>query len=447
VRIAIPILALACASSCDPQKADWGLEAIRTMKTPADPPLACGARTMVDRSSERDRCGFGAGTHPAESLGVDATFRALLPIRHVVVVMKENRSFDHIFGKLHDRGQPNVEAVPPTFSNPDANGNAVFPSHAMTTCILFDPAHQSESMLRCVDDGKMDGFVKNAALTTSSDGTFTMQYNDESDLPFYYWLAKTYAMADRHFAPTVSGTFANRAFMMFGTNAGVVDTGILYPPPSTPSIFHLLMNAGFTWGAYSDGLALSGTLDWGPNEPGVHTMKELLDALDAGTLPNVSFVDGVESWDDDHPKADLQAGEAWLKDIYGHAIASPQWQRMAILFTYDEGGGFADHVPPPEGCSALPTRSPFTRMGPRVPLIAISPWAKRNYASHVVHDHTAITRFIEAVFDLPALTARDANMDALMDLFDFSCGRDLSVGAAPEPGMDGCPVRPPKGTD
>jgi phospholipase C len=77
-------------------------------------------------------------------------------------------------------------------------------------------------------------------------------------------------------------------------------------------------------------------------------------------------------------------------------------------------------------------------MGPRIPLVTISPWSKRGYVSHVVHDHTAITRFVEAIFDLPALTARDANSDALLDMFDFGCGRDRAVAAAPSPGTGGC---------
>jgi phospholipase C len=300
-------------------------------------------------------------------------------------------------------------------------------------------------MLRCVDAGKMDGFVLNAANTTDTDGHFVMDYYDEEDLPFYYWLARSYAISDRHFAPTVSGTFANRAFFLFGTNAGVVDTGIVFPPPNTPSLFQLLMNAGFTWGAYSDGSPFSGDLDWKSNDPGVHRMQDLYDALDAGTLPNVAFVDGIEDVDDDHPTADLQLGEARVRTIYDHAVASPEWQRLAILWTYDEGGAFADHVPPPRGCLPLPSRSPLTDLGPRIPLVAISPWARRGYASHVVHDHTAITRFIEALFDLPALTARDANSDALLDLFDFSCGRDLSLPEPPSVGSGGCPRLNPVG--
>lgn len=434
-RPAFFALALAACSST------WGLDAVDGMKTPPDPPVRCGA--VISAAPAITGCPFGAGARATDSLGLPAD--ASIPIRHVIILMKENRSFDHLLGKLHDRGQPGVEPIPASFSNLDANGRAVSFAHASTTCIPFDANHQAPAIASCIDDGKMDGFVKNAAATTSSDGSFTMTFYDDTDLPFYYWLARTYAVADRDFSPMAGGTFANRDFMMFGTNAGVVDTGIVFPPPSTPSIFQLLMNAGLTWGVYSDGGPLSGTLDWKAGDPGVHPLAQLFTELDAGTLPNVAFVDGRENIEDDHPLGDLQVGEAWLKAIYDRAIASPQWQRLAMLWTYDEAGAFADHVPPPSACRA--GDSPFTQMGPRVPLVAISPWAKRNYVSHVTRDHTAITRFIEALFGLPALTGRDANSDALLDMFDFSCGRDLSVGAPPSPGTGGCPNPSPPGAD
>jgi len=435
------LVLLAFAASCDPQKADWGFDPIDGMKTPPDDPArTCGASVPADASSpRRAACAFASGTHASESLGIDRSVLASLPIEHVIVAMKENRSFDHLLGKLHDRGQPGVEAVPSTYSNPDARGNAVFPAHATTTCLQLDPGHQSEGILRGMNGGKMDGFVQNAAATTASDGAFVMSYYDATDLPFDYWLASTFAVSDRHFAPMPSGTYANRDFLLFGTNDGVVDTGIVYPPPNTPSILQLLMARGRTWRAYSDGAILSGTLDWSAGDPGVRGMQSFYDDLDHGTLPSVAFVDAVDYVEDDHPEADLQRGETWLKSVYDHALKSPQWQRLAIVWTYDEAGGFADHVAPPTACRPLPSKSPFTQLGPRIPFVVISPWAKRNYVSHVVHDHTAITRFIEALFDLPALTERDANSDALLDLFDFSCGRDLSVPPAPSPGTGRCP--------
>lgn len=432
-------LCVAALGACDPQKADWGFDGIDQLPTPPDDPsLGCGVQLPADTlAAKRAACAFGRGATTEQTLGITPAEAAQIPIRHIILVMKENRSFDHLFGALHDNGQPGVEALPVHFENPDGHGGQVSFFHQTNTCLAADPGHQSKSMRACVDGGKMDGFVQNAESTTDTDGRFVMGYYTPSELPFYYWLATTFALSDRHFAPMVSGTFANRNFLLFGTNAGVVDTGIVYPPPTTPSILQLLYNARFTWAAYSDGAPFSGTLDWGAGDPGVHPLKDIYAALDKGTLPNVAFVDGVEYVDDDHPDADLQRGEAWMRRLYEHAVKSPQWSRLAIIFTYDEGGGFADHVPPPSACAAE-SDSPFTRRGPRVPLVVISPWAKHNYVSHVVHDHTAITRLIELLFNLPALTPRDANSDALLDLFDFSCGRDLSVPAAPAAGSGGC---------
>ena len=431
---------LMALTGCELTPVNWGFEKMRTLQTPEDPPLKCGTAIPADTlADQRASCTFTPSSHAAASLGIPTDVSKDLPIRHIIVMMKENRSFDHLLGKLHDQGQPLTDAIPATFTNPDAKGDPVAAFHAATTCIPFDPGHQSVSMRAAVNGGKMDGFVKNAASTTQSDGHWVMSYYEQTDLPFTYWLANTYALSDRHFAPVVSGTFASRNFFLFGTNAGVVDTGISYPDPATNSIFRTLMNAGLTWGVYADkDQPLSTTLNWTSKDPGVHSIQDLYDALDHGTLPNVVFVDAEDSVTDDHPPANVQKGEAWLHTLYGHVVASPQWQRLALLWTYDEGGGYADHVVPPTGaCKA--GNSPFTDLGVRIPLVAISPWAKRHAVSHVVHDHTAITRFIETVFDLPALTARDANSDALMDLFDFNCGRDLTppVGA-PEAGTGGC---------
>jgi phospholipase C len=422
---------LLCACA-DPQAGDWGLGAITSMKTPADSPsLGCGVTIPVDTGArERANCAFGTGAHAAQSLDIPPEVAAAIPIRHVIVMMKENRSFDHLLGEIAN--------VPPEYSNPDLTGNAVFPFHADTTCIQHDPGHQYQSVQDMLDGGRMDGFVKNAARTSGTDGSFVMSHYTSADLPFYYFLANTYALNDRHFAPLATGTFANRAYFMLGTNAGIVDTGIEYPPPSTPSIMQLMMNAGYTWGSYTDGPPFDGALGWSNTAPGVHSIDELLAALDAGTLPNLAFVDAELNIEDDHPTADLQTGEAFFKKIYDHAVASPQWERMAILWTYDEAGGFADHVTPPVGaCPPDPTTPDIAGRGPRISMVAISPWAKRAYLSHTVEDHTAITRFVETIFDLPALTGRDANMTALLDLFDFSC-HDLSVPPAPDAGTGGC---------
>jgi phospholipase C len=172
-------------------------------------------------------------------------------------------------------------------------------------------------------------------------------------------------------------------------------------------------------------------------------MAEFRTALQNGTLPSVAFVDGFPDVEDEHPTGDVQRGEAWTRDIYTAAVASPLWPSLAIVWTYDEAGGFADHVPPPnKACIARPAVAAdqeFFELGVRVPLAVISPYARPHYVSHVVQEHTAVTRFIEVVFGLPALTSRDANSDALLDMFDFGCPPALMHPPAPPPaGTGGC---------
>ncbi len=136
-------------------------------------------------------------------------------------------------------------------------------------------------------------------------------------------------------------------------------------------------------------------------------------------------------------------GEAWTRQVYEAAVQSPLWPRLALIWTYDEAGGFADHLPPPSSACIPrpgdPRDAAFFELGVRVPLAVISPYARSHYTSHVVQDHTAITRFIELVFDLPALTARDANSDALLDMFDFDAPALLTPPPAPPSGTHGCP--------
>jgi phospholipase C len=185
-----------------------------------------------------------------------------------------------------------------------------------------------------------------------------------------------------------------------------------------------------------------GGLGWKTGHRNTYPFAGFIPAIDDGTLAQVTFVDGEDSVDDDHPTADLQRGERWMRLVYQHLVASTLWPDSAVLWTYDESGGFADHVPPPQhACVARPLEkdAPFVELGVRVPMAAISPWARPHHVSHVVEDHTAITRFIETIFDLPALTARDANSPALLDLFDFDHGPALlAPGDAPEAGAGGC---------
>jgi phospholipase C len=386
--------------------------------------------------AQRDACTFAKGAKVADTIGLSDAARAAIPLRHLVVVMQENRSFDHYFGKLATSGQPDAEAIPPTFQNPDAASQPVKPFHLASTCLEADPPHQGAAMHAGWDGGKMDGFVKSARSATS-DGHYVMGGYDATDLPFYYFLADTYAISDHYFASTLGGTWANRDYMYAGTSNGVSDTG--QATIDVPTIFDALDQAGVTWAVYSDGAPRQNSLGWTAAHQGFFPFSSFIAALGDGSLPSVVFVDPGPG-QDEHPAADVQLGEKWGKQIYDAAIASPLWPTLAIVYTYDESGGLADHVPPPKACLASPDQTAFDRLGVRVPMIVISPWARPHYVSHAVHEHASTLRLIELLFDLPALTGRDANSDALLDSFDFECGPALAAPpAAPAAGVGGCP--------
>ncbi len=433
--LTLAVLPAACSTSAS--DADAG----------SSQPQDAGSSQPRDAGSTPDElrahCGFKAGARVTETLPITEKVRAAIPIKHVIVAMKENRSFDHLLGQLHDYGQPDAEAVPAGFSNKDGAGATVAPFHLTTTCVNKDPGHQWAGMHAQVNGGAMDGFVTNAAQSTSGDGHFAMGYYTASDLPFYYWLANTFAINDRHFASARSGTWPNRNFMLLGTADGISCTSCGLPDPKTPTLFQALDAAGVSWGVYTDSNPFDGAFGWKAGQPGLHTMSELLQALKDGTLPGVVFTDAVANVEDEHPSADVQVGEAWTRMLYEAIVASPVWPTSALVWTYDEGGGFWDHVPPPNrACVARPgvaKDAKFVELGVRVPLAVISPYARAHFVSHVVQDHTAITRFIEAVFDVPALTSRDANSDALLDMFDFQqTPALLHPPAAPTTGTSGC---------
>jgi phospholipase C len=398
---------------------------------------ACPSPVPADSTAtQRKACMFMPGALVADTLGLTAAARQNIPLKHIIVVMKENRSYDHYFGQLPKHGQPDAEPLAATFSNLDKAGAAVANFHQTTTCVHNDPAHQWNDMHTQVGTtGKMDGFVISGANSTGTDGHFVMGWYDNTDIPFYYFLANTFALADHHFASIRTGTWPNRDYLLLATSDGVRATGGGHPADATPTIMSQLDTKGVTWGAYAPAAPFEGTLTWTATHAGVHNLAAFKTALAGGTLPSVAFVDGPS---DEHPTADIQVGEAWTRDIYQSVIASPLWATTVMIWTYDEAGGFFDHVPPGNGCVSRPQDTAFFELGIRVPTVVISPYARQHYVSHVPHEHTSITRLIEAVFDLPALNARDANSDAMLDMFDFACPPNLKPADAPAAGKGGC---------
>ena len=396
----------------------------------------------------RQACGFAAGAMPSDTVGTAAQLTAARgAIQHVIVIMQENRSFDHFFG-MNSHGW---DGFPAGFTNPDGAGGTVAPTHATSFCQSSHPAHQWNDIHGEWHSGAMDGFV-------TTDGPVAMTYYTESDHPFYTWMLSTFATSDRYFCDVLSGTWPNRDYLYAGTSNGVQSTGAPGGPGDMGNTLFDRLDAhspAITWGDYAmpnpnteclEG-ALRGTFNPGGTSsgfcgrPSVHPYADLAPLLAAGTnVPSVVFVD-LEP-DDDHPDyGDIRVGENAVHDLMQQIFASPIWAHTAVFFTYDEAGGFVDHVPPPPACIASPSQSAFDRLGMRVPVAVVSPYSRAAYNSRRTHSHSSILRFIETVFDLPAITRRDANADAMLDMFDFSTAHFATVtGVAPAmPAPATCP--------
>jgi phospholipase C len=408
---------------------------------PANPATATAAPRAAARAhapaADEPVCGFKAGAPAPDTLGLNPQFRRSIPITHVIVLVQENRSFDHYFGQLAAQGQPDAEPLPPGASNPDRDGRPVPAFHLPSTCVPVDPPHQWSSMHAHWNNGRMDGFVTSAAGRDDDDddaGRYAMGYYNGRDLPFYYWLASTFSLSDRYFSAAMGGTWPNRQILYTGTaQSQNAPTSQL---TGAHSLFDALDEAGVAWNVFTDGPPRQDCIGWKKDARGVQPMSRFFAELAAGTLPAVSFIDPNK--EDEHPPADVQRGEGWSRLIYTRLVQSPLWPRLAAFLTYDEGGGFFDHVPPPPACAPSADRAEYDRRGTRVPLIVVSPWARAHAVSHHVSDHASILRFIELKFGLPALSDRDANADALLDRFDFTMPQLLQPPPAPRSGHGGC---------
>lgn len=409
-------------------------------------------QTAAQAKARREACEFKAGALPSETLASDALLGDKLPFDHIVLVMQENRSFDHYYSKLSHGG---VTVASADATNPDTNGVAKKRYHEYRYCIP-DVAHSWNASHRQFNDGRMDGFV----VTNEPLGERAMGYYDDSDLPFYYGVARTFAMSDMHFSSVMGPTQPNRLYYWAATTWGAISNGIA--PEKDPagktisSLFTRLNGAKVSWKSYVTDVA-SPAVFYGLLSTNIGNFVKVDDAdagffADAanGTLPSVSVVEasfaaGVPgNQSDEHPASNIQMGQAFTAKIVNAVLSSPKWGKTVLIFLYDEHGGFYDSVKPPKACEPDPftpigdaTRK-FDHLGFHTPLIVVSPFARRGYVSHEPVDHTSVTRFVEARFGLKALTARDANAWPLFDLFDFA-KPDLSVPTLPPAVID--PVR------
>jgi len=358
--------------------------------------------------------------------------------------MQENRSFDNYFGRLVASGAyaPGEVDVPPAdWALPDGNGGTVAPHPDTDYC--FGVNHGWNDMHDDWNHGANDHFVTN----NNPNGQRVMGYEDDTVIPFYYALAKNFAIGDRYFASVMTSTWPNRFYFMAATSFGIGDNSfdtLDTAASPTPQIFSLLDQAGSTWRDYTDGPHQEEFFSYyGWQSSSLHNYKDmkcaLLTDIQNDTLPDVAFVMGSEvggETSDEGPSALPGIGGELVEGLLRALFASPAWAHTAVFFTYDENGGTADHVPPAPAClpdsiaphdgNGNPLAGAFDHTGFRVPFIVISPYAKKHFVSHLVYDHTSVTRFIEARFGLPALTARDANATPPMELFDFQNPPDMT---------------------
>ena len=406
----------------------------------------------------------------AETAG-PAAKAASSPIDHLVVLMQENRSADHYFGQLHSEGQPQYQPEPGGASNPNPVNPLAPPIrnyHETRYCEPADLDHSWNGSHTEWDNGLMDGFTKANVNAADPTGSRTMGWYDKTDLPYYYALNNAYATSDEYFQSVLSQTFPNRFYFLAGTSFGHIRND--FPSGDSefdvPTIFQNLDAAGISWKIYYAQIPFAYEFKYVRDHTAGHVFpidQYYTDAAN-GTLPQVSYVDPIflgptNVENDEHPPSNIQVGQNFASNVINSLTQSPNWPSSALFLTYDEHGGFYDHVPPPTAVTPddIPpmlqpgdTPGAFDRLGFRVPFTVVSPWAKPHSVSHAVNSHTSILKFIESRFGLPALTRRDAASNDLSDFFDFSHPSLLNPPTLPpaviDPSHAGeCSSAPPNG--
>ncbi len=320
------------------------------------------------------------------------------PIRHVVIDCQENRSFDHYYGHAPWIGS---YGIPPGYSVPDGNGGTVKPFHLKKTT-SDDIDHEWSAIHREWNFGQMDGFY-------TTDGRIALGYYTEQDLPFYYSLFANSTLCVNYFCSLLGPTYPNRFYLVGGTSGGITTNGIYgYGVLDYPIILDLLEDAGVSWKVYNIGFdnVPAGLSDnvfvffrrWAQDPRTRGSKQDYLDDLSNGKLPQVSFVIPSYSrgWDE-HPPADIQVGMRIQRGLINALRRSRYWSHSAYVLTYDENGGFFDHVAPPVVDAY--------GLGMRVPTWVVSPYAKKRHLEPTIYEHSSILKFLETLFGLPTLAS------------------------------------------
>jgi phospholipase C len=365
-------------------------------------------------------------------------------IDHIVVVMMENRSFDHLFGWI-----PGADGRQAGLAFQDADGILHDTHHLVndfTGCGHPDPDHSYQGGRVQYNNHRMDGF-----LIDSNNDDYALGYYTKDDRPFHNSLAAAFTVCDRYFCSFLGPTFPNRMFSHAAQTDRLSNALVL---STLPTIWDQLAAAGVSGTYYFSNLPFLGL--WGNKYIAIsRPYNQFLADAASGNLPAVSFVDpnftisDMGEGNDDHPHADIRAGDAFLAKTFNAVANGPQWSRTLFVITYDEWGGFFDHVPPPRVAAANAVDPDIVHgdalLGFRIPVCIASPYSRarhvdsngRNNESRIVSslfDHTSVLKFIEWRWDLLPLTDRDTSprISNLAHALDFE-HRDFSVPELPLP--------------
>jgi phospholipase C len=395
----------------------------------------------------------GSLPHPHLREGTDT----IPQIQHIVVLMMENHSYDNHLGMLGRAGADGFTLGSdgkPTASNPYADGKIQHAFHMPTTCQLSGQPSQTWNNTHIqLADGKMNGFVK------SGSGPVSMGYWERADLPFIYSVASTFPIADRYFCSVLGQTFPNRRYLIAGTSLGMINDGVPDPLqyPAHGTIFDSLHKAGVSFADYHsqvDGILPAATMELFPEllvrHPGsMHEIDDFFTAAKKGTLPGYCIVDPNFDTNSEENPQNIVYGEQFAASVIDAVMDGPAWKSTLLVLTYDEHGGYYDHVVPPAAIApdnigpdapASDVYTGFRQYGMRVPCAVISPYARGDYVSHAVCDHTSILALVESKWNLPAMTYRDANAHNMLDMLDLSSPAFLKPPALARPLLDANPA-------
>jgi phospholipase C len=380
-----------------------------------------------------------------------------IPVEHVIVLMLENRSYDHMLGYLpngHGLKGDEFNLVDPS----DPTSEKVYVSNRAGYVTPVNPAHDFVGIEKqvygeqghIVDPAPMNGFVKVHIETAKGDvatGKTIMQCFDPAMIPALATLAQEFCVCDRWFSAVPGPTWLNRFYAHAATCDGmIVDTAKHEYRMKT--IYDILTDQGLSWTVYYGDFPQSLILQhqWRSLENFKHFEKFHAD-IEEGKLASYSFIEprffSFHEWkaNDEHPPHNVKLGEYLIAEVYDTLRNSPLWEKSLLLVVYDEHGGFFDRVPPfrpvpsPDGKKAEDPFFDFTRLGVRVPAIVVSPWVEKGRVDSTRYEHSSIPATIRTLFNLPeALTARDKAANTFEKNLSRSTPRTDTPRTLPGPG-------------